>query len=132
MDEWLAILQGASFVGLLIVTTVAGLQRGQVQNLKASLEGVRGDNADLRQRVEDRDVMLMDERTTRGLERTADQAKIAELQSAVAVLRDTVTAEVHWVTVEGQVEELQAQLANHHRDAMARLDAFLEKWEGNK
>jgi chromosome segregation ATPase len=132
MDSWLAILQGASFVGLLIVTTVAGLQRGQVQNLKATIEGLRGDRDDLSDRLDRRDSELGEERSRRADERHMDQAKIAELTSAVNVLRETVTGETHLVALEGAVGDMAAALARHHGDAMGgvqRLEDALVRVE---
>lgn len=121
MDEWLAILQGASFVGLLIVTTVAGLQRGQVQNLKATIEGLRGDRDDLTERLDRRDAELAEERASRTAERTKDQQQIAKLSEAVDVLRATVTGEAHLVALEGSLADLTTSLATHHGDAMDGL-----------
>lgn len=121
MTDWLNLLQGASFVGLLIVTTYAGLQRGNMASLKESLEAVRADNADLRQRVEDRDVKLAEERDARLNERAQDREKIAKLQEAVDVLRSTVTGETHLVTLEDLVTHMNEVLVQHHESAMTEL-----------
>lgn len=121
MSDWLNLLQGASFVGLLIVTTYAGLQHGNMASLKESLEAVRADNADLRQRVEDRDDKLSEERDQRARERSQDNAKIAKLEEAVDVLRSTVTGEAHLVALENLVTHMNEVLVQHHESAMPEL-----------
>lgn len=124
--SWLAVLQGASFVGLLIVTTFAGLQRGQTQNLKATVAGLRGDRDDLTERLDRRDGELAEEKTQRQREREADGKQIAKLEEAVSVLRSTVTGETHLVTLEDLVTHMNEVLVTHHEAAMVKLDA-LEK-----
>lgn len=122
MDDWLKLLQGASFVGLLIVTTFAGLQRGQVQNLKGTIDGLRGDRDDLNIRLEARDRELTEERAQRASERAEDLRNIGELQSAVQTLSRTVTGEAHLVALEDLVTHLKTALDQHHEAAMANLE----------
>jgi uncharacterized protein YlxW (UPF0749 family) len=124
VNDWLNVLQGASFVGLLIVTTYAGLQRGNMASLKESLEAVRADNADLRQRVEDRDGKLAEERDVRATERATDRERIGKLQEAVDVLKSTVTGETHLVTLEDLVTHMNEVLVQHHESAMTELHAL--------
>lgn len=130
ITDWLSTLQGASFVGVLIVTTFAGLQRGQIQNLKESQAGLRGDRDDLNLRFERSQEDLADERAVRVRETSERDKKIAELTSAVEVLRATVTGEAHLVTIEGQVGDMAANLAQHHIDAMAGMGRLEQALSG--
>lgn len=99
MVEWTSLLQSALVVGVIVAGAFAGLQRGTIQSL-------RGDNSDLRQRLDDRDK-----------ERAEDRGRIAELETAVRVLQDTVTAK-------DAIADLKGALNEHHGESMVELVAI--------
>jgi len=102
--DWTGILQSALVVGVIVAGAFAGLQRGTIQSL-------RGDNSDLRQRLDDRDK-----------ERAEDRGRIAELETSVRVLQDTVTAK-------DAIADLQVSLNAHHGESMGELTAIREAVE---
>lgn len=108
--DLLEIAQAASFLGLLIVTTFAGLQRAQLQSVREQLTDFRGEVADKDRRYDEQTAL-----------RAADAKRITDLEAEVAALRRTVTGEAHLVVIEGSIGDLSRSLTEHHKDAMGGL-----------
>lgn len=121
-SSWLDLLRNAFFIGGIVAFTWIGIQRGQIKGLKDSVEGLRGDRDDEKERVRARDAVLTQERKERAQERQEDMAKIANLEAAVDTLRATVTGEAHLVALEGSLAGMADALGAHHADAMKGLD----------
>lgn len=130
MTEWFEFLknasQAASFVAILIVTTFATMQRGQLKTNKETIEGLRGDRDDMEARLENRDRTHVEELAKRDGELAAAEKRISDLESEVAALGRTVTGEVHLTVIEGLISDLSHSLAAHHGEAMAGLNAMQE------
>lgn len=105
--DWLNLLQVGAAVGLLVVGGFAGLQRGTILNLRETVTDLRGRRDDLE---DDRDALKADLEA----ERKANAAKVAELQGAVRMLTDTVTAK-------DAIDDLTSRLDQHHLESMSVL-----------
>lgn len=130
--DWLNLLQGASFVGLLIVSTYSGIQASRVKGLRDRIEDLQGDRDDLATRVEARDAAHTEERHAWGGERAALVQKAKDAEEEVAALRRTVTGEAHLTIIEGLIMELTRALASHHESSMGestQIRALLGKLE---
>jgi predicted nuclease with TOPRIM domain len=108
--HWLNLIQIASVVGLIVAGGFAGLQRGSIMNLRETVADLRGRRDDLEK---DREELTKD----LDRERQEKSAKIAELEGAVRVLTDTVTAKE-------AITDLQSRLDVHHKESMAVLTAI--------
>lgn len=108
--DYLNLLQIGSVVGLIVAGGFAGLQRGTIMNLRETVADLRGRRDDLEK---DRDEL------TKELERERREkaAKIAELEGAVRVLTDTVTAK-------DAIADLSIRLDVHHKESMVVLTAI--------
>ena len=105
--DYLNLLQIGSVVGLIVAGGFAGLQRGTILNLRETVTDLRGRRDDLER---DRSELAADlER-----ERKEKTAKIAELEGAVRVLTDTVTAKE-------AIDGLGKRLDQHHVESMKVL-----------
>ena len=108
--DFLNALQAALFVGVLVAGALIGLQQGQIRTLRST-------NADLRAR---RDDLEKDrDELTKDLERERKQnaSKIADMEGAVRVLTDTVTAK-------DAIANLSERLEQHHSESMEVLNAI--------
>ena len=94
--DYLNLLQIGSVVGLIVAGGFAGLQRGTILNLRETVTDLRGRRDDLER------------------ERKEKTAKIAELEGAVRVLTDTVTAKE-------AIDGLGKRLDQHHVESMKVL-----------
>lgn len=94
--DWLTALQSSLFVAVLVAGAYIGLQQGTVRTLRASNGDLRDSNSDLEKGRQD------------------DRKRIADLEGAVRVLNDAVTAkdEIHALTV---------QLNAHHQESIQIL-----------
>lgn len=108
--DYLNLLQIGSVVGLVVAGGFAGLQRGTIMNLRETVVDLRGRRDDLEK---DRADLAKD----LDRERKEKSAKIAELEGAVRVLTDTVTAK-------DAILDLQSRLDTHHQESMAVLVAI--------
>lgn len=108
--DYLDLFQIGSVVGLIVAGGFAGLQRGTIMNLRETVTDLRGRRDDLEK---DRDQLNHD----LDQERRSKTAKIAELEGAVRVLTDTVTAKE-------AIANLARRLDVHHEESMVVLTAI--------
>lgn len=114
--DYLNLLQIGSVVGLIVAGGFAGLQRGTIMNLRETVVDLRGRRDDLEK---DRDEL----KAELDRERKQRAAKIAELEGAVRVLTDTVTAKE-------AIADLQKRLDVHHKESMVVLTAISKALTG--
>lgn len=105
--DWLNLIQVSTAVGLIVTGAFIGLQRGTIQSLREA-------NSDLRSRRDDLEKDREDLTRDLDQERKEKAAKIAELEGAVRVLTDTVTAKE-------AIADLTSRLDAHHSESMTVL-----------
>lgn len=127
MNDWLNLLQGASFVAVLLSGTWIGLQRGQIANANKSIEGLRGDRDDLNARLEQRDEKHAEQLLERDAQLAAANARLVDLEAEVSALRKTVTGEIHLTVIEGLIRDVATALGTHHTEAMTNVAQVLER-----
>lgn len=130
--DWLNLLQGASFVGLLIVSTYSGIQQSRVKGFKDRIADLQGDRDDLATRIEARDLAHAEEKHGWAGERSAYMQRLKDAEEEVAALRRTVTGEAHLTIIEGLIMDLTRALASHHDSTMgqsSQIKALLTKLE---
>lgn len=130
--DWLNLLQGASFVGLLVVSTYSGIQQSRVKGLRDRIEDLQGDRDDLAARVDARDKLHGEEKHAWTGERAALVQKATDAEKEVEALRRIVTGEAHLTILEGLMMDLSRALASHHDSAMgqsSQIKALLTKLE---
>lgn len=110
--DWLNALQAALFVAVLVAGAFIGLQQGTIRTLRGTVTDLRGRRDDLEK---DRDELSRDLET----ERKQNAAKIADMEGAVRVLTDTVTAKE-------AIDSLSTRLDQHHVESMEVLQAIAQ------
>lgn len=104
---WLNVLQAVLFAAVVVAGALIGLQQGTIRTL-------RGTNADLRDRRDDLEKDRVELTHDLERERKANAAKLADMEGAMRVLTDTVTAK-------DAIADLTQRLDHHHSESMTVL-----------
>ena len=108
--DWLNALQAVLFVAVLVTSAWIGLQQGTIRTLRATAADLRNRRDDLEK---DRDELERDLARTR----EENAKKIADMEGAVRVLTETVTAK-------DAIDDLTLRLDSHHRESMTVLNGI--------
>jgi uncharacterized protein YlxW (UPF0749 family) len=105
--DWLNALQAVLFVAVLVTSAWIGLQQGTIRTLRASNDDLRARRDDLEKDRAELSKDLDDERK-------ANAQKVADLETAVRILSETVTAK-------DAIADLASRLDLHHLESMSVL-----------